>query len=272
MLLSSIVHHNVPQLPGCHCQKVAVILPSKEPVTACPASVSYKLQKYIRRYRAGVAVAFLLALIIIAFGIVEAVQLRRTTRDRDRANRMTKFMTGVYRVSNPGSRITAQEILDNAAKKVRTELANDPELQAQMMDVMGTLYYGLGLYPQAESLLSRALGIRRAVLGPEHLQTVQLMHSLANALTKEGCPKAEKLYRETLAIRLRINGPDHPDTLNSLDTLGDTLDYEDRYSEAEQLERESLNIQRRDLGPEHPDTLKEASRRQKNFLRGLESS
>jgi len=186
--------------------------------------------------------------------------------------RMTKFMTGVYRVSNPGSRITAQEILDNTAKEVGTELANDPELQAQMMDVMGTLYYGLGLYPQAESLLSRALGIRRAVLGPEHLQTVQLMHSLANALTKEGCPKAEKLYRETLAIRLRINGPDHPDTLNSLDTLGDTLDYEDRYSEAEQLERESLNIQRRDLGPEHPDTLKEASRRQKNFLRGLESS
>lgn len=45
----------------------------------------------ISRYRAGVAVASILALLLVAFGIVEAVQLCRTIRERDRADRMTKL-------------------------------------------------------------------------------------------------------------------------------------------------------------------------------------
>ena len=71
-------------------------------------------------------------------------------------------MTGMFKVSNPsearGNSITAREILDKASKDIDTSLTKDPELQAQMMYVMGDVYYNLGLYPRAQLLLQQAMG------------------------------------------------------------------------------------------------------------------
>ena len=77
---------------------------------------------------------------------MQLFQLRRITRERDRANRVTEFMEGMFKVSDPsearGNSITAREILDKASKDIDTGLAQDPELQAQMMHVMGDVYRG----------------------------------------------------------------------------------------------------------------------------------
>jgi len=60
-----------------------------------------------------------LVLLLAGFAVMQAVQLRRITRERDRANRITDFMTGMFKVSDPsearGNSITAREILDNAS-------------------------------------------------------------------------------------------------------------------------------------------------------------
>ena len=85
-----------------------------EPVQARPASVSYRLQKYVGRHRIGVAVVSLLGAVLVAFAVVQSVQLRRITRERDRADRIAQFMTGVFKVSDPnekvGNTVTAREI------------------------------------------------------------------------------------------------------------------------------------------------------------------
>jgi len=135
-----------------------------EPVVARPASAGYRAGKYIRRHRVGVAVAAGLLVVLISFGVAQTLQLRRTKRERDRADRIMAFMTGMFKVSDPsaarGNSITAREILDKASKEIDAGLAKDPEQQAQMMQVMGDVYDNLGLYPQATSLLTRAAGIR----------------------------------------------------------------------------------------------------------------
>jgi serine/threonine protein kinase len=126
-----------------------------ELVVARPASTGYRLTKYVRRHRVAVGVAAGLVLLLAGFAVVQAVQLRRITRERDRANRITEFMTGMFKVSDPdesrGNTVTAREILDNASKDIESGLAKDPELQSQLMGVMGKVYNSLGLYPQAES-------------------------------------------------------------------------------------------------------------------------
>src|SRR6516225_10526883 len=108
-----------------------------EPVTARAASTGYRLWKYVRRHSMGVAVAAGLVLLLAGFAVMQAAQLRRTTRERDRANRVTDFMTSMFKVSDPsearGNSITVREILDKASKDIDRGLANDPELQAQMM-------------------------------------------------------------------------------------------------------------------------------------------
>ena len=238
-----------------------------EPVVARPASTGYRLQKYVRRHRIGVAVAAGLVMLLAAFVAMQGVQLRRTTRERDRANRerdratrITDFMTGMFNVSDPsearGNSITAREILDKASKDIDTGLAKDPETQAQMMQVMGSVYEDLGLYSRALRLLESSADIRRRVLGPRNPDTLHSMSGVGWVLFRQGnYPEAEKRLREDLDIQRRVLGPENPDTLYWTGNLGLVLEQEGRYAEAEKLFRQNLDVERRVLGPEHQTTL-----------------
>jgi non-specific serine/threonine protein kinase/serine/threonine-protein kinase len=240
---------------------------NREPIVARPASAGYRLRMYTRRHRVTVAVAAGLVLLLAAFSVVQAVELRRITRERDRANRerdratrVTDFMTGMFKVSDPsharGKTITAREILDKSSAEINTGMARDPELQAQMMDVMGTVYGSLGLYSSARPLLERSADIRRRVLGPENPETLSTQSHFATILRDEGrYPEAEKLYRETMEAQRRVLGPENAYTVLSMNSLGVVLQDEGRYAEAEKLDREGLEIRRRVSGPERWDTL-----------------
>jgi non-specific serine/threonine protein kinase/serine/threonine-protein kinase len=236
-----------------------------EPVLAHAPSAAYRARKYVRRHWVGVAAAGGLLAVLISFGVAQTLQLRRTTRERDRADRIAAFMTGMFKVSDPsasrGNSITAREILDKASKEIDAGLSKDPELQAQMMQTMGDVYYSLGLYPQALSLVTRAVEIRRRVLGRRNPDTLTSMSVLGLYLNVQGrSAEAEKLDRETLDIQRRVLGPEHPDTLRSMSNLAAVLFVEGRNTEAEKLVRETLDIQRRVLRPEHPDTLASMTR------------
>jgi eukaryotic-like serine/threonine-protein kinase len=232
---------------------------SHEPVLARPASAAYRARKYVRRHPVGVTVAAGLVLLLAGFTGMQSFQLRRTTRERDRANRVTEFMEGMFKVSDPsaarGNTITAREILDKASKDIDTGLAQDPELRAQMMYVMGNVYRELGLFPRAQLLYGRSADIRRRVLGPENLETLRSMDDLGWILNQEGrAAEAEKLQRETSATRRRVFGVQNLDTLKSMSNLAWTLDREGHYAEAEKLEREVLDNERRVLKTDNRET------------------
>lgn len=234
---------------------------NNDPITARPASTGYRLQKYVRRHRIAVTLVAGLALLLAGFATLQAMQLRRITRERYRADRVTEFMSGMFKVSDPsearGSSITAREILDKAAKDVDSGLAKDPELQAQMMDVMGRVYGNLGLYARAQPLFTHALEIQRRVLGSSHPQTLSSMDDLALNLNRLGHHgEAEKLLRETLDLRRRFLGSEQPDTLKTMSNLAITVTVQGRYADAERLHSETLALQRRVLGPDNPETLR----------------
>jgi non-specific serine/threonine protein kinase/serine/threonine-protein kinase len=226
-----------------------------EPVLARPASVFYRARKYVRRNRVGVAVAAGAALLLVVGAIAQTLQLRRTERERDRADRVTKFMTEMFKVSNPsearGNDIRAREILDKASGEIETGLAKDPELQARMMHTMGTVYESLGLYSKAESLFGRAAEIRRAVLGPSSRDALDSSNRLGFVLCEESrFPEAEKLTRETMELRKHAFGAKDRDTLDSATQLALIFDDEGRFGDAEKLNRETMDIATRAYGPE----------------------
>jgi non-specific serine/threonine protein kinase/serine/threonine-protein kinase len=245
---------------------------NNEPIVARPVSATYQLKKYVRRHRVGAVFVVAMVLLVVSFTFIQARQLRRTTRERDRADRVTEFMAGMFKVSSPtearGNTITAREVLDKASKDIDSGLAKDPELQAQMMVLMSRVYGSLGLYPRSEKLARQAATIRTRVLGPEHPQTLEAVDALEWALNRESTvteagpinkesrfAEAEKLERETLAIRRRVLGNDDPNTARSMAYLASNLLAQRRYGEAETLQRSALAIRRRVLGPEHHDTL-----------------
>jgi len=118
-----------------------------------------------------------MALIAGATGtLIQARTARRqrdaAIRERDRARRITDFITGMFNISDPtwtaNRNVSAREILDKASKDIDTGLAKDPELQAQMMRVMGEVYMNLGLYDRSQSLLERAIQVSSAARGPNN--------------------------------------------------------------------------------------------------------
>ncbi len=234
-----------------------------EPVLARPASSAYRARKYVRRHRVGVAVAAAAAVLLISAAGMQAFELRRIRRERDRADRVTQFMTGMFKVSNPsesrGNDIRAREILDKASENIDTGLRQDPELQAQMMHVMGNVYDSLGLYSKSEPLLRRALEIRRRTLGVRNPETLKSMGNLAEVLEEESrYPEAEKLMRETLDGRRSRLGPQHRDTLIAMSELAQILNSEGRFPDAEKLNRQVLEAARQVFGPQDEVVTKAA--------------
>jgi serine/threonine protein kinase/tetratricopeptide (TPR) repeat protein len=226
-----------------------------EPVVACPASVSYRLQKYVRRHRVGVAVAAGLVILVAGFAVVQAVQLRRITRERDRANRIAEFMAGIFKVSDPNERVggsvTARELLDKAAMDIDAGLAKDPELQAQMMHVMAKAYSDLGIYPSAQLLFERSIKVGSSAVGPENREILSTRNDLSWILFQQGhLAEAEGLQRDTLDIQRRVLGPEDSDTLGTMAQLANTLSEDGRLAEAEKLGRDVLEKRKRLLGAE----------------------
>jgi eukaryotic-like serine/threonine-protein kinase len=231
-----------------------------EPVVARPARAGYRLQKYVRRHRVAAAFTIVIGALLVSFGVVQAMQLRRITRERDRANRISAFMTNMFKLSDPtevhASNVSTRDVLDNASKDIETSLSDDPEMQGQLMRVMGNAYKNMGVNDRAKSLLEQAVEVDRRSFGPSNAETLDAMTDLAWTLTQEGkIPEAEKLEREALQIEEQKLGAEDPTTLGTKMGLAVTLDQEGRHGEAEKLARETLEARRRVLGPEDTNTL-----------------
>jgi eukaryotic-like serine/threonine-protein kinase len=242
-----------------------------EPIRARPASTGYRLRKYVRRHRVAAGIGAGLLILFAAFSFLQAVELRRITRERDRANRerdratrITDFMAGMFKVSDPsqarGNSVTAREILDKASNDMGKGLAQDPEVQSQMMQVMARTYMNLGLYPRAHELTQRAFDSRMRLLGPSDAKTLESMSMLGYLLDREGHPSdGEKVERRAVEGERRVLGAEDSLTLEATENLAFTLEDLGRYTEAEALDRETLDIRRRILGPENPHTLESTS-------------
>jgi eukaryotic-like serine/threonine-protein kinase len=231
-----------------------------EPISARPDAISYRLRKYARRHRVGVSVAAGMVLLLAGFSVIQSIQLRRITRERDRADRIAQFMTNIFKVADPehklGDAVTAHDVLDNASEQIDTGLAHDPELQARLTFVMAMAYNNLGLYSRAQALLERAVQLFTSVLGPRDIETMHARQRLAWTLFQQGrFTEAESQQRSLIEIERRVLGPEDEQTIGTMGDLATTLSEERQLPEAEKLQREVLEIQKKVLGPEAPYTL-----------------
>lgn len=238
-----------------------------EAVLACPPSIAYRGKKFIRRHRFGVGVAAVAALLLVVFSGAMALQARRIARERDRANleaqksqRVTEFLTGLFRLSDPNpvesNTVTAREILDKGSDKIARELHNQPEIQAKLMDTMGMVYVSLGLFDRATPLVENALSIRRNVLGRENQEVAESLDHVGYLTFEKGdLVGAEKSLREALAMQRKLLGNQHLDVTESLSNLGMVLRYKETKegnAESEQDYREALATRRKLLGGDDP--------------------
>jgi serine/threonine protein kinase/tetratricopeptide (TPR) repeat protein len=232
-----------------------------EPVEAAAPGTMYRMRKFVRRHRFGLAMVAALILLLVTGVVMSTWQAVRAAKAERQAQTVATFLKDMLRSVTPeetkGRDTTlVREVLDKAATRLEKELKGQPLIEAELRNTLGEVYQKLGEYSKAEPVFRRALETHERMLGKKHPDTLTSVNNLAALLQCKGdYAGAEPLYRRALEARERALGKEHPDTLGSMNGLAGLLYAKGDYAGAEPLYGLALEARERTLGKEHPDTL-----------------
>jgi serine/threonine-protein kinase len=223
------------------------------PVAAHAPSLRYRAGRFVRRHVVGVSTTAIVALAMLGGTAGVMWQSAKTARQARKAEAVRDFLVSVFEVANPnvsrGEPITARQMLDHSSGRIE-ELRKEPEVQAQIMRILGGLYYNLGVYAAAESLLTRALDIQRVKLAPGDIERAWTLDRLmAVHIARGDLDGAERSSREALAIARKTLSLGDGDLALFLNDFAVILKLKGEIDESERLQREALNLRRKAFGP-----------------------
>ena len=208
-----------------------------EAVTARAGSRAYKTGKFLKRHWRVVVPTGLALLAVVAASIALVRFARQAERERQKAEEVSSFLTGIFRVSTPseakGNSITAREILDAGAERLARNTSLTPEVKVDLVETVAQVYDALGLFKRAEDMLLQAVALRRG-LGSE-VNVASTLGALGSVRGEMGQYRsAAELLRESLAIQRRLR-PGDKDVARVENDLGVLLYYIDECRESRQL-------------------------------------
>jgi serine/threonine-protein kinase len=226
------------------------------PIQARPSTWRYRSARFVRRHRVGVATAAIFTIVVIGFAIALGFTAARAARERNTSDRVTALLVELFSGSSQSARgenVTASELLQQGTERVRRELADRPDLQARVLDAIGSIYIGLGLPEKAQSVLKKSADARSSAGAMDSLDRARTLSLLAETLReRRQFAAAEPLAREAVAMGRRVIGRKSPQVAQWGNTLG-LIEHElGKRAEAEALFVENAQIFRDTLGPEHP--------------------
>src|SRR6185436_14953157 len=207
---------------------------ANEAVLARPPSKLYKLQKAaLRNKLLFTSIGIITGLLVVSLIVVSAAlaKERRSRREAESASvkshQVTKFLEAMLNGVGPSvarGRDTAmlREILDETAERVGQAMTNQPEVEAELCNIIASLYGEIGNTPKGEQMARRALAIRREQFGADGLEAAESLNLLGMLLmVQRKVPEAERAHSEALAIRKRRLGDENADTATSLNALAE---------------------------------------------------
>jgi hypothetical protein len=231
---------------------------SNEPVMACPPSQIYRFQKMVRRNKAAFGATALIAVVLVAATGISVWQATLAKRRLVESEAISKFLTEVFQSPDPerdGRTITVAEALGAAAKKLETDLANQPARRAKLQATLAWTYFTLALYSEAIPLQEKVRDYYLAASGRENPDTLSAMHRLSFSYYQAGRrEEALKLREDVLALRRKGSG-ERLTTAWAMSALVNSYDEAGRRVEGVKLREEVLALYRKVRGPKHLDTI-----------------
>jgi tetratricopeptide (TPR) repeat protein len=229
-----------------------------EPVVARPPTNLYRLGKMVRRHRLAFAAAGAVGLSLILGLAVSTWLLLSERKAHRRADTATNFLREMLNNLDPsvaqGDPVASlKQVLEQSANRVGKDLRDDPDLQADMLDTIGHVYFALGLYDKAEAVQRAAIAARQSATGRESPDVAAELGLLATTLFhKDQLDEAERLHRQALAMRQKLLGPENREVAESINDLSMLLFEKGSLDEAERLQRQALAMSRKFGGDEDP--------------------
>jgi serine/threonine protein kinase/Flp pilus assembly protein TadD len=229
-----------------------------KPVIAQRDTLAYRSTKFVRRHWLPVSAAAGVVFLIIAFATTTYQQSLRLAAERDRvaeqreladrervrAEEVSGFLVNLFKLSDPeenrGNQVTARELLDVGAHKLRAELGDQPATKAALLGTVGAVYDSLGQYQDAVGLLTESLNLQQNTEDKTRIETLlELGRARSGAGDLQG---AEAPLNEALRIAQRISGADSQEAGRALWELGRLRQQQFLLSDARELYKKSLTI------------------------------
>lgn len=220
-----------------------------EPVSARPDSRLYRMHRFARRHIIGVLSVLTIVVLLVA-GVAGTVwQARLASAQARRAEAAQTFLASVFRVSSPneskGRTITAREVLELGVRRVDAELAAAPDVQADMLTLLGRIYTQLGLFSDARPLLDRAVAAQERTQGRNHLRVAEALEALGALKTRQGqYREAERTLRAALSMFASRPGQADSNVIAVLNQLADVHMQTSEFELAEEEAQKALTIAR----------------------------
>ena len=143
-----------------------------QPVSARGDALGYRLRKWLARHRIAAA-ALAGALIVAAASAVLLVRQNRLVaeqRDRARsaaaqAEAVKDFLIDLFAEADPaktlGEKLSVGTVLDKGSARIADGFDAQPDVRAEMLHTIGTVYHALGNHARARELLGQAVALRR---------------------------------------------------------------------------------------------------------------
>jgi serine/threonine-protein kinase len=246
----------------------------KEPIVARAPTTAYRLQKFAQRHRGGVSTVAVLTLAVLTslttalwqtrIARIETLRAQSQTqvaqREAQRASAVRELLVELFENESPGGARAqlpdTDTLLQRGAERARSELAETPALQVEMLVTIGRVYDQLSQYDKARPLLTQALATARQ-LPPEEFDI--LIDALAQLgqleLSQSHYGQALPLLDEALALQ-RPRHPDGVTTASLLHQRGLLYSETGRSQEAIADYLAALSIRRKRFGPRHPQLLR----------------
>ncbi len=229
------------------------------PVRARRDSFAYRAAKFLRRNAFPVAVTGA-AILVVVIGTL--VSFARVSNERDlaeveraKAEAISGFMQDIFAVSDPaesrGAEISARQILEAGSRRVRTELADQPETQATMLRVLGDVYYSLGDWDTSKAFYEDALAYFTRSYGTDHPEIATASLALGVTVQYMGdLDRAAELIGRAVELREARYGRQSFELVDALTTRAFLHETVGDFVAAEADYRDSLAIARRAAGGE----------------------
>jgi hypothetical protein len=189
---------------------------SCQPVSAQPDSVAYRVGKFVRRHRGGVATGITMALVLIGATVITTLQMMEARRQRDAAlyqSRRAEFQARfayqiMSEVGGDGRPITIRQLMEKGIDVLEKSYGDDPRFVIGMLINMSGRYMDLGDTNGEHAALVKAEGLARQLADPEQIARVQC-NTVETELALGRPQQARERMRDGLANLAKLSDPSY---------------------------------------------------------------
>ena len=257
----------------------------QEPIEARRASTLYRLGRMYQRKKAAFVAVTLIATSMVVGTVTSSVLAIKATRAqqlasdrlieveqeqkkvevaladsesaRKKAEEVSQLLVEIFESPDPtrdGSKITIVEMLDRSAFRLKTELPDQPDQQAELKLVIARTYHSLSLDEQALPIFEDVLQYRSERFGAEDQRTLDVKYQLASCLIGlQRYDEATSLAKSLVGIYSKRGGADDELTLISRNILATALwrggNAKDQRQPVLEMREDIFERAKRTLGP-----------------------